>query len=335
MSYEFKAAKKYGAKARVALIGPAGAGKTYSALAIAKVLAGNGKVAVIDTENGTASKYADLFTFDTLQLETFEPDTYVKAIHAAEEAGYAVVVIDSLSHAWMGKGGALEQVDAAARRSSSGNSFTAWRDVTPKHNAMVQALIACKAHLIVTMRAKMEYVQEKDDRGKTIIRKVGLAAIQRDGLEYEFDVVGDMDIDNNLVVSKSRCPALHGKVFNKPGEHPGKELVEWLSGDAPPAAPVVNEGFPPAGPIGKPAAKPAPAAPARPSNSTRADLEALDLKGLAERCYRAHGLDPIKEEVARLGGDMGVKAEKGFGLGTDGVKALREALIVRMTEGGN
>lgn len=94
--------------------------------------------------------------------------------------------------------------------------------------------------------------------------------------------------------------------------------------------------FPPrSGPIGKPAAKPAPADPAKAANVTRADLEALDLKGLAERCYRAHGLDPIKEEVARLGGDMGVKAEKNFGLGTDGVKALREALIVRMTEGGN
>lgn len=105
------------------------------------------------------------------------------------------------------------------------------------------------------------------------------------------------------------------------------------SGKAP-AGP--QDEFPPrSGPIGKPAAKPAPAAPARPSNSTRVDLEALDLKGLAERCYRAHGLDPIKEEVARLGGDMGVKAEKGFGLGTDGVKSLREALIVRMTEGGN
>jgi hypothetical protein len=228
---QFTKATKHQARLRMALIGPSGSGKTYSALAIAS---GIGKrVAVIDTERGSASKYAGIFEFDTLELDVFAPQTYVQAIQAADAAGYDVLVIDSLSHAWFGKDGALEQVDKAAKRSNSQNSFTAWREVTPHHNAMIDAILQCRCHVIVTMRAKTEYVMETNEKGKSVPRKVGLAPVQRDGLEYEFDIVADMNLENDMVVSKSRCPAMSGQVINKPGKNVADILMAWLTDGEP------------------------------------------------------------------------------------------------------
>lgn len=227
---EFKKATKTQAKLRMALIGPSGAGKTYSALNIARNL--GDRVALIDTEHGSASKYADIFDFDTLELETFSPETYVQAIESAVAAGYDVLVIDSLSHAWMGKEGALEQVDKAAKRSRSSNTFAAWRDVTPMHNKLVDTILGARLHVIATLRAKMEYVQEKDKDGKTIVRKVGLAPIQRDGVEYEFDIVADMDLNLDMVISKTRCTAITGGIFNKPGAEVAGILKGWLTSGA-------------------------------------------------------------------------------------------------------
>lgn len=240
-NFTFHPATKTRARARIAIIGPSGSGKTYSALAIA---AGLGKrVAVIDTERGSASKYAGLPgmpAFDVLELESFAPETYVSAIGAAGAAGYDVLIIDSLSHAWMGKDGALEQVDRAAKRSQSGNSFAAWREITPKHNALVDAMLASSCHLIVTMRAKTEYVMETNSRGKQEPRKIGLAPIQRDGMEYEFDVVGDITLDHELIISKTRCPAFDGKVIQLPGLGFGQDIADWLSDGAPVPPPTFN-----------------------------------------------------------------------------------------------
>lgn len=232
--YAFRAASRKQRKARIGLIGPSGSGKTYTALMLAKGLAGDGgRIAVIDTENNSAALYADEFEFDVLNLDTFSPEVYVQAIQAAEAAGYDVLIIDSLSHAWMGKEGALEQVDKAARR-YQGNTYAAWRDVTPMHNALVEAMVRCKCHLIVTMRAKTEYFVEKDEKtGKSTPRKVGMAPIQRDGLEYEFDIVADMDIDNNFIVSKTRYKPLTGAVINKPKPELGREILVWLESGAP------------------------------------------------------------------------------------------------------
>lgn len=228
----FQRATKKQAKLRMALIGPSGSGKTYSALAIASHL--GRRVALIDTERGSASKYADEFEFDVLELDSFHPQRYIDGIREAEQAGYDVLIIDSLSHAWAGKDGALELVDRAAKRSQSNNTFGAWREVTPLHNALVDTMLQAKCHVIVTMRAKTEYVQERDEKtGRTVIRKVGLQPVQRDGLEYEFDVVGDMDADNNLIVTKSRCKALNGAVFSKPGKDVADILRAWLSDGAP------------------------------------------------------------------------------------------------------
>lgn len=232
MSIQFKPAVRTQRLLRLALIGPAGSGKSLSALKIARGLAGpEGKVAAVDTENYSLSLYANQVKFDSVALTTFAPSSYIACIQAAAAAGYNVLVIDSLSHAWSGKDGALEQVDKRAGESSSGNSYVAWRQVTPMHNAMVEAMIQCRMHLIVTMRTKTEYVQEKDDKGKTKIRKLGLAPIQREGLEYEFDVVGDMH-NAVLTVGKTRCSSLHEAVIAKPSEQLGSDLIEWLNSGA-------------------------------------------------------------------------------------------------------
>jgi hypothetical protein len=229
----FKKATKEQLSLMAALLGPAGSGKSFTALRIAARLAAKeGKrVACIDSEHGSAKKYADLFDFDVLELEDFAPAKYMAAIDEAIKAEYGVIVIDSLSHAWAGKGGILEFVDAEKLRSKNKDAYgDGWRKATPQHNALVEKMLSCqgRAHLIVTMRTKMEHVRETDEHGKTRIRKVGMQPIQRDGLEYEFDVVGDLDQDNTFTVSKTRCPKLRAASIELPGDALADTLYEWL-----------------------------------------------------------------------------------------------------------
>lgn len=225
----FQKATRKQAKARVAIDGPAGSGKTYTSLIAAHVLANGGKIAVIDTERGSASLYADDFDFDVMELENFNPRNYISAIDEAERAGYSVIVIDSLSHAWEGEGGILDMHDAAIKRQKTENGYTAWKDVTPVHREFIDRILQSKCHVIATMRSKMEYSQEKGDNGKTIIRKIGLAPVQRAGTEYEFTVVCDMDVDHSLIVSKSRCKPLADKVVNMPDAKFFDLLNNWLN----------------------------------------------------------------------------------------------------------
>jgi len=227
----FQRATKKRARLRLALAGLSGSGKTWTALELGRELSENGKVAVIDTERGSASKYSDVFTFDVLELESFEPRNYIDAIKDAERAGYDVIVIDSLSHAWSGKGGALDQVD------KGGGRFDAWRNVTPQHNALVDAILGSSAHIIVTMRSKTEYVVEKNEKGKSEPRKVGLAPVQRDGIEYEFDVTADLDDRNVVKIGKTRCSALAGRLFQHQNKEIAAVLKAWLSDGAEPMAP--------------------------------------------------------------------------------------------------
>lgn len=222
----FTRATKTQARLRLGLIGPSGSGKTYSALGIASGL--GEKVALIDTERRSASKYADTFLFDVMELESFEPERFIAAIKAAETANYDVLIIDSLSHAWMGKGGILELADTETKRSRSGNSFNVWREVTPKHNALVDTILRSSCHVIATLRTKTEYVIEKDERsGKSLPRKVGLAPVQRDGLEYEFDIVGDLD-SGDMIIGKTRCSLYAKAIIHEPGASMGKQLKSWL-----------------------------------------------------------------------------------------------------------
>jgi DNA polymerase III delta prime subunit len=183
----FKQAIKQEAKLRLAIAGPSGSGKTYTALAIATNL--GGKVALVDTEHGSASKYADKFSFDVMEMQPpFSPDRFIAAIKDAQQVGYGTLVLDSLSHAWNGTGGLLEIVDQIAARSSSKNTFAAWKEGTPIYNKLIDAIIQSNINIIATMRTKQDYVLEADERGKQKPVKIGMNPIQRDGFEYEFDV---------------------------------------------------------------------------------------------------------------------------------------------------
>lgn len=236
----FKRANREQLFARIALDGPPGSGKTFTGLTWAFALVGQHeaaagrKVAVIDTEFRSASKYQGelhddhCWDFDVCELEHFSPTAYTAAIEAAGRAGYACLLIDSLSHAWTGTGGALEQVDK-----KGANKFTdGWREVTPLHNAMIDAMLGFPGHLIITMRTKVEYVIEVNEKGKSVPRKIGLKPVQREGMEYEFDVIVDLDIDHLAKVSKSRCSALDGKAATKPDGEFVVPLKTWLSSGA-------------------------------------------------------------------------------------------------------
>lgn len=228
----FQRATRQKSKLRMTIDGPAGSGKTYTALRFAHSLAAatGGRIAFIDTERGSASKYVGEapdsipWDFDVAELTDFSPEKYTEMIEMAGKRGYSVLVIDSLSHAWEGKGGALDIKDR-----QGGNQWTAWRTVTPIHNRMVDAILQSPCHVITTMRSRMEYVQETDDRGKVVIKKVGMAPIQRPGMEYEFDIVCDMDWAHILSVSKSRCPAVADMRVEKPGQAFMAPVLEWLN----------------------------------------------------------------------------------------------------------
>jgi len=231
----FKKAVKRNAKLRMALAGIAGSGKTYTGLTIGTALAEGNPLALIDTEHGSASKYADQFCFDVLELTNFHPNSYIDAIHEAEQAGYAVLIIDSLSHAWNGTGGALELVESIARRvgaqrKKEPNSFNAWGEVTPLQNKLIDTILGSSMHIIATMRSKTEYVVETIN-GKSTPRKVGMAPIQRADVEYEFDISADMDVSNTMIIQKSRCGVLSGQVIDKPDASLATIIGDWLDGE--------------------------------------------------------------------------------------------------------
>lgn len=233
MTVTFEKAVKREAKGRVALIGPAGSGKSYTMLTLARLLAGpSGKIAAIDTEHGSLSKYADLFDFDVIELDSFTADNFLDALEAASAAGYSVFCCDSLSHFWMGKDGALEFVDERKKRAR--DQMEGWKDWRPQERAMIDGILAAPLHVLVTMRTKNEYRDEeytdRDGKKKTKRIKIGLAPVQRDGMEYEFDLVALMNDDNDFIVDKSRCSALAGKAIGKPTDKDFRPFAEWLSG---------------------------------------------------------------------------------------------------------
>lgn len=230
MDFQFVKAERRAAKLRLALCSPAGGGKTFSALKIAKGI--SGRIAMIDTEHGSGSLYAQspgMPEYAVLEIDPpYSPRRYIEAIKAAEIAGFDIIIIDSLTHAWAGEGGVLEMHDKATSASRSGNSFTAWREITPEHNRLVDAILQSKSHIIATMRTKQEYAQTTDDKGKTIIKKLGTAPVQREGMDYEFTVVLDLTTDHIATSSKDRTSLFDGQHF-KPDEQTGVTLSKWLN----------------------------------------------------------------------------------------------------------
>lgn len=222
----FKKAERTQAKLKIAMTGPSGSGKTYSALRLAKGL--GGKIALIDTENKSASLYSDRFDFDVLEIEPpYTNEKYLAALQEAEKAKYDVLIIDSLSHQWAGEGGLLnkkEQMDARG-----GNSFANWAKMTPEHEKFKSAIVHSDMHIIGTMRSKTEYAVGEKENGKgTTVKRMGMAPIQRDGMEYEFTVVFDVAINHEAEVSKDRTSLFVGKIFQVT-EETGKILSKWVS----------------------------------------------------------------------------------------------------------
>jgi hypothetical protein len=227
---EFKKATKDQVKLRLAIFGPSGAGKTYSSLSIASGM--EGRAAVIDTERLSAKRYADRFDFDVLDLEKREVDSYVAAIQLAAQAAYPILIIDSLSHGWKDL---LQEIDRLAKTKYKGNTWAAWQEGTPKQNKLVDAILTYPGHVIATMRSKTEWTSERMPDGKVKPVRVGLQPEQGKGIEYEFDILIQMDVDNSAEVLKDRTGKFQGRVINKPGPNWGKELEAWLAeGVAPP-----------------------------------------------------------------------------------------------------
>jgi hypothetical protein len=225
----FQKAQRKQAKLRLALAGPSGSGKTYSALLIAQGLAPDGRIALIDTERGSGELYSHIADYDAATLAPpFTPERYIRLIKEAEQSGYAVLIIDSLSHAWTGEGGVLDMHDKATLASRSGNSFLSWREVTPHHNALVDAIIGANLHVIATMRTKTAYDLVDDGKGGKKPIKVGLAPVQRDGLEYEFTLVMDLSVDSHIATAaKDRTSLFDGQHFI-PSPETGATLRDWL-----------------------------------------------------------------------------------------------------------
>jgi hypothetical protein len=226
----FTKATKEQLKLRMGLFAPSGGGKTYTALMFAQAM--GPRIAYIDTENRSSAKYVGtpgVPAFDIAQLDYSGDnakyiDAMVEMIKEAERF-YDCLVIDSLTHAWTA---CKDEVDTVAKRMRTPNSYTAWREGTTVWSRLIAAIVGCKCHLIVCARSKMDYVQEKDEKGRTQVRKVGMAPELRDGMEYELDIVGEMDIDHTLVITKSRCHVVADAVAKKPGVEFMAPIKEWL-----------------------------------------------------------------------------------------------------------
>lgn len=248
---QLQRAKRSQVKIKLALAGVSGSGKTMSSLLMAYGIVKAAhpeytddqcwdKVCIIDTENGSASLYANktvgnytIGEFYTLPMKApFEPTKYIEYIHAAEQANIEVLIIDSLSMAWVGEGGSLDKQGKIASR--TGNGYTAWRDITPEHNKMIDTILQSTCHVICNFRAKQEYVQTKDNNGKTVIKNMGLGLQFRDSVEYELSTLLMLDSDHIANATKDRTGLFDGKYFTITPET-GKEIYRWLSSGVPEA----------------------------------------------------------------------------------------------------
>lgn len=239
---QFTPATRHEAKARVALIGPTGAGKTWTALQWAEILAGPaGTIGVIDTENGSASLYSDTYQFQTAPwYPPYDPAKLAAAVNAAAKQ-FDVLIVDSLTHFWQGDGGVLDIVEQeGAKVGARGNNFAGWKKGTPLWRGILDALIFAPCHVVVTMRSKMDYVQQQGNDGRMRVEKMGMAPVARNDVEYEFTVVGELDQAHRLTITKSRCSALADQVAPAhQAEKLAAALVEWLGTASPDPAPHV------------------------------------------------------------------------------------------------
>lgn len=233
----FKKAQRTRQKLRLAIEGPSGSGKSYSALLVARGLVGpTGKIAVLDSENGSASLYDHLTDYDTAVIEApFSPERYITMVHEAEKAGYDCLVIDSITHEWSGPGGCVDIND------QYGGRFQDWAKTTPRHNKFIAAMMESPIHIIVTMRSKESYSQTQDDRGKQKIEKQGEAPQQRQGISYEFTTVLTINVKHLADSSKDRTGLFPKDILFTPSVETGEAIRTWLESgkaDVPPPSPT-------------------------------------------------------------------------------------------------
>lgn len=220
----FKKAERTQQKLKIAVIGPSGSGKTLSSILMA--LGIGKKIAVADTENGSASLYADRYNFDVAEIKPpYTTEKYLKVINESIVEGYDVLVMDSISHVWASQGGLLDQKQQLDER-GKGNGYTNWASITKKHEQFIAALLHADIHIICTMRSKQDYILQ-DVNGKSVPKKVGMAPVQRDGMEYEFTTVFDIAMNHEAEVSKDRSGLWEDKFFIIT-EETGKTFMKWL-----------------------------------------------------------------------------------------------------------
>ena len=209
------------AKIKLALQGSSGSGKTYSSLLLGKGLTGGDftKIAIIDTENKSADLYAHLGSYNVVSMESpYSPERYIEAIELCEKAGMEVIVLDSISHCW----DYLLEVHS----NMPGNSFANWGKITPRQNTFINKILSSETHIISTMRVKQDYVLNQKN-GKMVPEKVGLKAIQRNDLDYEFTIVFDIDIAHSAKATKDRTGLFVNMPGFKIGPSTGKKIREW------------------------------------------------------------------------------------------------------------
>lgn len=230
---KFEKAMRKKAKLRLALTGPSGSGKTYSALLVAKGI--GGRIAVLDTEKGSASLYSDVADFDVLEMDPpFAPERFIEAITAAEQAGYDTLVLDSITHEWSGVGGCLELVDTIAKAKFRGNTWSAWSEINPRHRLFLDAILRSPMHIIATMRSKTETAQVEEN-GRKKVAKLGMKSEQRDGVEYEFTTVLDIGHEtHHAIASKDRTKLFSNADPVVLSDQTGKQLLNWLETGANP-----------------------------------------------------------------------------------------------------
>jgi hypothetical protein len=231
---ELQTAQRKKAKIKMAITGTSGSGKTYSSLLIAHGLAMDWeKVVVIDTENHSSHLYAHLGAYKVLNMEApFSPESYIDAIDFSVAQGMEVVIIDSLSHEW--------EFLLDYHSNLPGNSFANWSKVTPRHQALIQKILQAPVHIIATMRSKSDYVLT-DKNGKMVPEKVGLKAIQRDGLDYEFTLVFDLDMKHLATATKDRTELFSSKPEFKISATTGQKISQWCMEDLTPRIEYVKD----------------------------------------------------------------------------------------------
>ncbi|QOD60682.1 AAA family ATPase [Polaribacter haliotis] len=219
-------AQKEQVKLRVGISGASGFGKTYSALLLAYGMTNDwNKIAVIDTENGSANLYSELGNYNTVNLQPpYSPERYIEAIELCEKSNIEVVIVDSITHEWSGKGGCLQIHEQL------GGKFQDWAKVSPRHQSFIDKILQSKSHIITTVRRKVDYSMDKDQSGRTKVTKHGTKEITREGFEYELTVNFEIINDNHLTLaSKDRT----GLFMNKPefilSSGTGKKLLDWCN----------------------------------------------------------------------------------------------------------